>query len=46
MMQRRHETHAPNPDVGGEDMDEGEEAEVEKEIAEAEEGGLGGICWH
>ena len=27
--------------VGGEEMDEGEEAEVEQDIAEAEEGGLG-----
>ena len=33
-------------EVGREEMDEGEEDEVEKDVAEVEEGGLGGGCWY
>ena len=34
-------------EVGGEDMDEGEEAEVEQDTADSEEGGSeDGGCWH
>ena len=33
-------------EVVGEDMAEREEAEVKHDVSEAEEGGLGGGCWH
>ena len=33
-------------EVGGEEMDDGEETKVDKYVEEAEEGQLGGGCWH